>query len=443
MFQKSFAYEPLVSRPSLKRLVLHGEHVHDIFVKLVTILDLDLIPKIILCNLASSRFSSEFLRNTSPPTAELSVVNCNGGSSMEIPVWGSRAHYHFCVDDGLGNFRVLHSKHFDDCYPVMDIFTTVNINMSAFVQNRHGTLPLLTTLRLRASAETLHFTKFGREAPLSCPALVHLELYFVQPRPRSSSDRYEKDLTAPHLLECVRKNLIDFKTPLQTLRVVGAHMGDDVGVLNNMACAVFFTHSPLIECVIFLFCCFDSRNPSETTPCLLLHSQIHCSRGYRSWSIMKRRESVEEILFDPISLLQPERETTQRLRNSCERHVYRRVLKYRIILSTHLVGLVPHHRSGLIVRCLGLLLPRTIERQMVILEPSGLFTNGIGLPFRVVRRAGCLKVTMTTSAWILLDCSLAWPSLAITYSAFTLTYEFDIVFNKNLPLPSFLMHLKG
>ena len=285
---ENFASKPILLRPSLKRLVLHGEYVRNIFAEVVNQLDFDTIPMVILCSLASNSFRSDFIRNPNPLTAELSVIDYNGNYGMESSVWGPRACYYFCVDDGLGNIRVLHSTHqdFEDCFPEIVTFATININMGAFAKKSLNTMPLLTTLRLQAFVRTFHSTDLNRGTPVSCPVLAHLELYFVQPRRTVCNDRDDHNLAGQHILKWVTNNLTGFTSPLQTLRVVGARVLDDDGVLNKVSHAVFFAPSPLVEYVAFFHCHIHSQNYSESAPQLAIHSLIRYWRRFRLSSNM-------------------------------------------------------------------------------------------------------------------------------------------------------------
>jgi len=234
-----FAAKPLVTKPSLHRLILHGRWANDVLADLAKTMDLDKIPEISLRNNTRYAYKTGFIPAASRPTDQLTVYNC--------PKWiQSHSGYHLYAEDGFQRLRYLQSKYKRLHCEEMVSYTTINANVEALFEILPEKIPQLVILRI-------HLDSFRRSTsdrrpemnlrPLrSCPALAHLELYVGYDR---TSDG--EIVSGVQILNWISLHLQDFSQPLDTLRVVGVRVEADLDALNNFARTVLFTSAPLFK----------------------------------------------------------------------------------------------------------------------------------------------------------------------------------------------------
>jgi len=235
----TFATKPLVTKPSLHRLVLHGEFARDVFTKVSQQMDLKEIPELSLLNNTLDTFKTGFIPVASGPADQLSVY--------DSPKWlHPRLGYHLYAEDSCRRLRYLHSMYKRLHCEEMVSYAIINTNIEALYDALPANMPQLVTLRIhldrfRSVSDIIQET--SPRLPRSCPALAHLELYVGYDRTSDEGDV----ATGVEIMNWIALHLQDFPKPLHTLRIVGMRVGADLDALNSLARTVLFTPTPLFE----------------------------------------------------------------------------------------------------------------------------------------------------------------------------------------------------
>ena len=233
---EGFALKSLASKPSLHRLVLHGEFAHDVLAKIAKQINLGEIPEISLRNNTLQALKSGFIPMPCGPAAELSVSTC--------PSWMRlNSNYHLCTEDDSGLRRFFHSKYKRfDCEAIVN-YPTIKANIGALYEVLPEALPRLSTLRISLSSLSSENINERGSRPRSCPALTHLELYV---RPDTIVNQ-EVVVSGADIIKWITRHLQDFKQPLNALQVIGVQVESDRDALDNLARTVSFTPTSFFE----------------------------------------------------------------------------------------------------------------------------------------------------------------------------------------------------
>jgi len=239
---ENFASKPLVTKPSLHRLVLHGEFAREVLTQVAGQIDLNEIPEISLRNHTLDAFKTGFIPVAGGPADQLSLY-----VGHDYPKWlQPNSGCHFYAEDGCRRLRYLHSKYKKlDCEEMVS-YATINTNIEALFEVLPEKMPQL--VRFRIYSNNLRSHKGSKREPQprpprSCPALAHLELYVGYDR---TSDEGEV-LSGVEVVDWIACHLQDFPQPLDTLRVVGVRVDSDLAALNNLARTVSVTSTAAFE----------------------------------------------------------------------------------------------------------------------------------------------------------------------------------------------------
>ena len=267
---QDFALKPLTSMLRLNRLALHDTFACDVLMRVAGQMELNAISGIYLWNKMPNSFVLGFIHALNGPAAELSVYASYWPWRWKDP------NYEFCAEDGHGRSRIFHSTHYNSEYSEeIAGYATVNTDMVALDGVLPEVMPQLTTLRVREPIGSFR-THDTKVTPLSCPALVHIELYAVHER---KLDEEEGVLSGTDVLNWISHHLKDFAQPLNTLRVVGVRVGSDLGALDGLASNILFSPSSLVEYVLYLFRSLHSHCTKENVHGLILRWQLICLRS--------------------------------------------------------------------------------------------------------------------------------------------------------------------
>jgi len=229
---QNFASKTLAAPPSLHRLFLHGKFAGDVLNAIAAQMDLEAVLDIGLWNSTRDVLISDIISALSEPAVELSVHDCPPSSHTD-------SCYHFCAADGLGRHRIFHGSYdsyYYQCDDDSEIISneTINTNMDMLFNVLPKAMPRLETLRIRLGG----FQRDNsRVSQLSCPALVHLELFSLNGDVTSGAD----------VTNWITSHLKDFSQPLKTLLVTGVRLGSDIGVLDRLASTVSCAPISLFE----------------------------------------------------------------------------------------------------------------------------------------------------------------------------------------------------
>jgi len=239
---ENFASKPLVTKPSLHRLVLHGEFARDVLTEVAGQIDINEIPEISLRNNTRDAFKTGFIPVAGGPADQLSLY-----VGHDYPKWlQSLSGFHVYAEDAFRRLRYLHSSYKKlDCEEMVS-YATINTNIEALYDVLPTKMPRLVTFRIYSNNLRSHKDSKRKpqpQPPRSCPALAHLELYVGYDR---TSDEGEV-LSGVKVVDWIACHLQDFPQPLDTLRVVGVRVDSDLAALNSLARTVLVTSTAAFE----------------------------------------------------------------------------------------------------------------------------------------------------------------------------------------------------